>query len=36
MIVGSPMIETYADPMNTAPESYLPAVDGDRRFIVGI
>ena len=30
------MIETYADPMNTASESYLPAVDGDRRFIEGI
>jgi hypothetical protein len=30
------MIETYADPMDTAAESYLPAVDGDRRVIEDI
>jgi len=30
------MMETYADPMDTAPESYLPAIDGDRRVIEDI
>ena len=30
------MIETSVDPMDTAPDSYLPAVDGDRRVIEGI
>jgi len=30
------MNETHADPMDTAPESYFPAVDGDRRVIEGI
>ena len=33
MIVRFPMIETYADPMNTAPEDYPPPLDGDRRVI---
>jgi hypothetical protein len=30
------MIETFADPMDTAPESYLPPADSDRRVIDGI
>jgi hypothetical protein len=30
------MIETSADPMDTAPEIYLPAVDGDRRVVEDI
>jgi hypothetical protein len=30
------MIETLADPMDTAPDNYLPAVDGDRRVIEDI
>jgi hypothetical protein len=30
------MIETSVDPMDIAPDSYLPAVDGDRRVIEGI
>ena len=30
------MIETHADPMDTAPDNYLPAVDGDRRVIEDI
>ena len=33
MIVRSPMTETYADSMNTAPEAHLPPTEGARRFI---
>lgn len=36
MIVRSPMIETFADPMDAAPENYLPPADSDRREIGGI
>ena len=33
MIVRSPMTETYADPMNTAPEVHPAPAEGARRFI---
>jgi hypothetical protein len=33
MIVRSPMTETYADSMNTAPEVHLTPAEGARRFI---
>ena len=33
MIVRSPMTETYADSMNTAPEAHLAPTEGARRFI---